>query len=142
MWPFGWRFHRRRGLRLWVLTMLGRSPKNGAEIMDEIEGMTQGWWRPSPGSIYPLLEELTQEGLIRKREQDGKYELTEKAKEEVQWPPFFGGSSRPHSIEDMLNEINGYVNYFEDLNKSDKSRISPYREKIKTLANRLSDLAR
>ena len=36
-----------------IVTMLASSPKNGVELMDEIERMTQGWWRPSPGSVYP-----------------------------------------------------------------------------------------
>jgi DNA-binding PadR family transcriptional regulator len=47
------------------------------EIMDEIENMTQGWWRPSPGSVYPMLDEMVKDGLVKKRE-DGKYELTAK----------------------------------------------------------------
>ena len=53
--------------------------------MDAIEGMSQGWWRPSPGSVYPLLETIAKEGSIKKRE-DGKYELTEQGKEGVGWP--------------------------------------------------------
>ncbi len=120
--------------------MIRRAPKNGAEIMDQIEAMSQGWWRPSPGSVYPLLEELAQDGLIKKRD-DGRYELTEKGKEETEWP--FGMSSRGHarSVEDMLSEISGYVSYFEDLSKSNKSKMAPYKEKIKNIENRLSALA-
>src|SRR5438093_12559198 len=70
----GWKHHRRRGLRTMVVTMVSRNPMNGSEIMDQIEAMSQGWWRPSPGSIYPLLEELREDGVLRKRE-DGRYEL-------------------------------------------------------------------
>src|SRR5467141_1174536 len=76
----GFGMFRKRGLRPWVLNILRRSPKNGAEIMDEIENMSQGWWRPSPGSVYPMLEEMVQDGLIEKRD-DGRYEITTKAKE-------------------------------------------------------------
>lgn len=65
MWAFG-EMRKRRGLRMWVLTLLERSPRNGAEIMDEMEMMTKGWWRPSPGSVYPLLESLVQEGFIKR----------------------------------------------------------------------------
>ena len=46
---------------MWVLSILQQSPKKGAEIMDQIEIATQGWWRPSPGSVYPLLDELQKE---------------------------------------------------------------------------------
>ncbi len=138
MWLGGWKLHRRRGLRIWIISIIRRSPKNGAEIMDEIEAMSQGWWRPSPGSVYPALEELAQDGLIRKRE-DGRFELTDKGREEVEFP--FGTSpGHPRSVEDMLNEISGYVSYFEDLSKSDKSRIESYRERIKSIEKRLSAL--
>ncbi len=138
MWFQGWGRHKRGGLRLWVIAMLSRSPKNGAEMMEEIATMTQGWWRPSPGSVYPLLEELTREGLIRKRD-DGRYELTEQGKEGAQWS-FGMPARRPQTIEDMLNEISGYVSYLEDLAKSDKPRISAHKDKIKNITNRLSSL--
>ena len=124
---------------MWVITMLSRAPKNGAEIMQEIEGMTQGWWRPSPGSVYPLLDELVQDGVIRKRE-DGRYELTEQSRDQAQWP-FGMGPRRPQSIEDMLSEIGGYVSYLEDLARTDKSKLAPHNDKIKSLASRLSSIA-
>jgi DNA-binding PadR family transcriptional regulator len=124
---------------MWVITMLNKSPKNGAEIMEEIETMTQGWWRPSPGSVYPLLDELTQEGIIRKRE-DGKYEITPQGKDQVQWP-FGMGPRKPQNVEDMLNEISGYASYLEDLARTDSSRISPHRDKIKAIAKRLDSLS-
>src|SRR2546422_533404 len=89
--PFRWMMHRKRGLRGWIVSILASAPKNGAEIMDEIETMTQGWWRPSPGSVYPLLEQMTQDDLLRKRD-DGRYELSPKAKEEVKFP--FHGRAR------------------------------------------------
>ena len=141
----GWKHHRRRGLRTWIVTMISRNPMNGAEIMDQIESMSQGWWRPSPGSIYPLLEELTQDGVLRKRE-DGKYELTEKARQEGELPfgpmgPFGFGQRQTRGIEEMLNEINGFTSYMEELNKSEQSRIAPYKEKIKSIVNRLSAIS-
>src|SRR2546422_758937 len=68
MWH-GWKHRGQRGLRHWILAILRRSPKNGAEIMDEIEGMTQGWWRPSPGSVYPLLDGMVTDGLIKKMDE-------------------------------------------------------------------------
>src|SRR5437867_2236928 len=89
MWPFGWKMHGRRGLRMWTLSLIARGPKNGAEIVDAIEQMTQGWWRPSPGSIYPLLAELQQEGLVQKRD-DGRYELTPRVRDEFERIPGVG----------------------------------------------------
>jgi DNA-binding PadR family transcriptional regulator len=119
--------------------MIRRSPRNGAEIMTEIETMTQGWWRPSPGSVYPVLDDLAIEGMIKKRD-DGRYELTDRGKESIEWP-FGAPNPCPQSVEEMLNEINGLVSYFEDLDKSDKNRLEPHREKIKGIANRMSQLS-
>ena len=136
--PFRWMMHRKRGLRGWIVSILASAPKNGAEIMDEIETMTQGWWRPSPGSVYPLLEQMTQDDLLRKRD-DGRYELSPKAKEEIEWP--FGMPGRKaQTVDDMVNEITGFVSYLEDLNRSDRSKITPFREKIKNVADRLAAL--
>jgi DNA-binding PadR family transcriptional regulator len=131
--------HRKRGLRMAVVSMLSGSPKNGVELMDEIEKMTQGWWRPSPGSIYPLLEQLTQDGMVRKRE-DGRYELTEKAGEELEWS--FGPSFRKHpSLEEMFGEISGFVSYIEDLKRTDPQSAKGYADRMKDLSQRLSALA-
>src|SRR6266571_2229002 len=63
----GFGHFRKRGLRPLTLAILRRSPRNGMEIMDEIENMTQGWWRPSPGSVYPMLDEMVKDGLVKKR---------------------------------------------------------------------------
>jgi DNA-binding PadR family transcriptional regulator len=115
--------------------LLSRSPKNGAEIMDSVEQMTQGWWRPSPGSIYPLLESMDKEDLIKKRS-DGRYELTAKSKAELHWPTGAPGSP-PQSLEGMLQEMNGYTSYFEDLSKSDPTKIESYSRELQRIAERL-----
>ena len=122
-----------------VISALERGPRNGAEIIDDIESFTRGWWKPSPGSIYPLLESLAQEGLILKKE-DGRYELAPKARQELGWSHGGMHSGRPQSIDDMLSEIGGYISYFEDLAKSDKARLEPSKAKIKEIAGRLAAL--
>jgi len=139
MFGFGHRGGRRGWLRPWILSIVSRSPKNGAEIMDDIERMSWGGWRPSPGSIYPLLEDMTKEGSIRKLE-DGRYEITEKGKGEMDWPFGMPFGHQPHGVDQMLSEINGYVLYFEDLSKSDKAKLAQYQTTIRELASRLSRL--
>jgi len=52
-------------LRYQVLELLSEKPLSGSEIMDEIEKRTDGLWRPSPGSVYPLLAWLQDNGYIR-----------------------------------------------------------------------------
>ncbi len=137
MWPFRM-FARRRGLRMWILSLLQESPKNGAEIMDSIEEMSQGWWRPSPGSIYPLLTELEKDGDIHKLP-DGRYSLTEAGKSNFNFPPWMGHHGR-RGAEDMLTEIEGYVSYLEDLSKSDRKKFETYSSQLVKLRDRLSTL--
>jgi len=139
-----WGMHRRRGLRMWVVSILARAPKNGAEIMNAIEEMSQGWWRPSPGSIYPLLESLVQDGLIAKRE-DGRYDLTAAGKQSMEmpwgpWGPWGIRGPQAPGIEGVIGEMGGYVSYLEDVARSDRPGIDRNRERIKSLADRLSAL--
>ena len=143
MWPFRFMMHQRRGLRMLILSMLSNSPKNGVEIMDEIEITTRGWWRPSPGSVYPVLDQLSKDGLVKKRD-DGKYELTSKGSSQLEEWPTFGARRRPKSFEDMLQEISSYISYFEELkfsgDASSKKKLSENSQRIKTLAERMSNL--
>ena len=118
--------------------MLSNSPKNGIEIMNEIEAATRGWWRASPGSIYPLMKDLIGEGLV-KRTEDEKYELTDKASEQMEWS-FGPPSTKPQTVEEMLNEITSYVSYFEELSSSDQSKLAPQMKRLKEIAERLSRL--
>src|SRR5213592_917424 len=116
--PFRWMMHRRRGLRTWIISILANAPKNGAEIMDEIETMTQGWWRPSPGSVHPLLDQMTQEDLLKKRD-DGRYELTANAQVEVECPCGMPGRN-PQKVEDTLTQMPGYESSLQALRRSDR----------------------
>ncbi|MFW9801632.1 MAG: PadR family transcriptional regulator [Candidatus Thorarchaeota archaeon] len=52
-------------LRYQVLRLLNEKPMSGAELMSEIEEKTNKHWRPSPGSIYPLLSWLLDSGYTR-----------------------------------------------------------------------------
>ena len=135
-----WKGGRRGWLKPWVLSALSRAPKNGAELMDDIEKMSWGGWRPSPGSIYPLLDDLSKEGLIQKRD-DGRYEITEKGKQEAEWPFGMPFGSGPRGVDQMLSEIDGYVSYFEDLARTDKTRIAQHQATIRNLSERLSKLS-
>ncbi len=123
-----------------IVRMLSDSPKNGVELMNAIEEMTQGWWRPSPGSIYPVLEQLTEEGLIKKLE-DGKYELTEDAQDEMEWS-FGPAYKRRHTLKKTILEVSGLASYVEELSKSDPKKIEPYLQQIGELADRLAAVAK
>jgi DNA-binding PadR family transcriptional regulator len=79
--PFGGgRGRRRRGdVRTAVLLLLAEEPRNGYQLMQEIEERSGGDWRPSPGSVYPTLSQLEDESLIRATEVDGAkaFEITD-----------------------------------------------------------------
>jgi DNA-binding PadR family transcriptional regulator len=137
MW-LNWSKHRHRGLRTWVLYILEKGPKNGAEIMDSMEAMSQGWWRPSPGSVYPMLESMAEENLIKKLE-DGKYEITAQGKEEINWPTRLR-RREPASLEDILGEMANYISYLEDLSRSKSAELQGNSKKIAALASRLQAL--
>jgi len=136
-WGMPWMSGKKRGLRSWVLLILNESPKTGAEVMDEMERMSSGWWRPSPGSVYPLLEELTQEGITRRKE-DGRYELVGSVKEQFGWRfPTRG----PRSPAEVVREIGSLVAYLEDLQRSDAARFAEAQPSIHEAAERLKRLA-
>lgn len=122
-----------------VVTLLSTSPKNGVEIMDGVEAMTRGWWRPTPGSVYPLLEKMVNEGTILKRP-DGRYELTPNTKKEVS--ASFGPRMRaPRTTDEMVSEMQGFVSYMEDLEVSKREELEAQKSKLRELAKRLSELS-
>ena len=89
-WAFGFdaddfRFYRRgRGrrrrrsffesgdMKYVILKLLAERPMHGYEVMKELEEHTRGCYKPSPGSVYPTLQWLEDEGLVSSEEKDGK----------------------------------------------------------------------
>ncbi|HEY6539189.1 MAG TPA: PadR family transcriptional regulator [Candidatus Dormibacteraeota bacterium] len=58
---------------------MAEQPRNGYQIMQEITERSKGVWSPSPGSVYPALQQLEDEGMVRSQETDGQrlFTLTE-----------------------------------------------------------------
>jgi DNA-binding PadR family transcriptional regulator len=67
---------RRGDVRAALLLLLAETPQNGYQLIQEIERRTDGFWKPSPGSVYPSLQQLEDEGLVRAQERDGRREYT------------------------------------------------------------------
>ena len=141
MFSFDWAKRTHKGLRKWVLYIVRDSPKTGVEIMDAMEVNLQGWWRPSPGSIYPLLKNMVQEGVLQ-RSDDDRYSLTAKGKDEIShhWPLMEGGSPELKSVEGALEVISSYTSYLEDLSRSKDQKLAQGAMQIRELAERLSKL--
>jgi DNA-binding PadR family transcriptional regulator len=70
---------RRGDVRAAALMLLAEEPRNGYQLMQEIEERSGGVWRPSPGAVYPALAQLEDAGLVRAEERDGRrtYVLTD-----------------------------------------------------------------
>ena len=62
---------RRGDVRAASLALLAEEPRNGYQIIQEIAARSGGVWQPSPGSVYPALQQLEDEGLIRAESMDG-----------------------------------------------------------------------
>jgi DNA-binding PadR family transcriptional regulator len=67
---------RRGDVRAAILALLAERPMHGYEMITELEDRTGGAWRPSAGSIYPTLQLLEDEGLIKGEESEGKRRFT------------------------------------------------------------------
>lgn len=94
--PFGFGFaaggrgarHRRRWRGQWfesgdmkyvILKLLRDKPMHGYEVMKALEERTRGCYKPSPGTVYPTLQWLEDEGLVTGKDVEGKkvYEITD-----------------------------------------------------------------
>lgn len=142
MWAHGWGSRRHRGLRVWVLQLLERGPLNGAELMEQMDRMTMGWWRPSPGSIYPLLEQLEQEKLVVKNS-DGRYRLTQAARGGPDWMRELGflGVGAPRDPQDALTQLESFVRYLEDAAVVDPGQLARLGSRCRAASERLAKLA-
>ncbi len=71
--PGGPRGRNRRGqVRQSILALLAEQPMNGYQIMQSLAERTQGMWKPSPGAVYPALNQLEDEGLIESFDNEGQ----------------------------------------------------------------------
>jgi len=72
-------------LRLYLLKLLDEAPRHGYEIIRLLQDRFMGVYAPSPGTIYPRLARLEEEGLVTHDEADGRkvYRITDKGREEL-----------------------------------------------------------
>ena len=108
---------RRGDIRTAALLLLNEEPRNGYQIMQEVEERSDGVWRPSPGSVYPALQQLEDEGLIRSQELEGRklFQLTDEGRAYVQergedkqapWEQMSGDvSDQAHELGRLIREV-------------------------------------
>jgi len=122
-------FGQRGFLRPQIIELLGEQPMNGVDIMDKLQERSRGWYRPSPGSIYPLLEQIEKEGLIAKNK-DGKYELTSA----------FEAAGGGGELSSVVSSMESYVSYLEDIKRANPARLARFGDRLDKVARRLDDL--
>jgi DNA-binding PadR family transcriptional regulator len=83
--PRGGRRARRGDVRTAVLALLEEKPAHGYDLIRELDERSGGMWQPSPGSVYPTLQLLEDQGLVTSEESDGKrvYSITEQGSSEL-----------------------------------------------------------
>jgi DNA-binding PadR family transcriptional regulator len=86
-------------LRLYLLKLLDEAPRHGYEVIRLLQDRFMGIYAPSPGTIYPRLARLEEEGLVTHEEVDGKkiYSITDKGREEIR--------SRLGDLADLEDEL-------------------------------------
>lgn len=108
----GGRRMRRGAIRTAILLALRQEPAHGYEVMRRLEEMSGGIWRPSPGSVYPHLQMLEDEGLVRSSEVDGSktYTLTdaglaEAEKNEGPWKAAGETDDKVRTLREELGQL-------------------------------------
>jgi len=123
--PFGPGFPRgpraRRGdVRAALLVLLAEEPRNGYGLIQEIERRSGGAWRPSPGSVYPALQLLEDEGLVRAEESGGRraFALTDEGRAHVTdnaealgtpWEDVAGGGEQVAELRTLIFGVGAAV---------------------------------
>lgn len=99
---------RRGDVRASILALLKDRPMHGYEMIQEIGERSGGAWKPSPGSVYPTLQLLEDEGLIASRSDGGKklFTLTDAGRAEADSVPDAPWEEAGRGIDwDSVNEI-------------------------------------
>jgi DNA-binding PadR family transcriptional regulator len=83
--PRGGRRARRGDVRTAVLALLAEEPAHGYDLIRTLEERSGGMWQPSPGSVYPTLQLLEDQGLLTSEEVDGKriYSITDEGRAQL-----------------------------------------------------------
>ena len=99
-----WKIFERGDLKFVILRLVSDQPMHGYEVMKALEKESAGYYRPSPGSVYPTLQLLEDEGYVTVEEQGGKkiYSITDE------------GQAYLDENEDVIDDVFERVEHFTD----------------------------
>jgi DNA-binding PadR family transcriptional regulator len=95
-------------VRASILALLKNRPMHGYEMIQEIDERSGGAWKPSPGSVYPTLQMLEDEGLIVSQSDGGKklFTLTDTGRAEAESGPEAPWEEAGRGVDwDTVNEV-------------------------------------
>lgn len=107
---------RRGDVRAAILDVLATEPMNGYQVIQQIAERSGGAWKPSPGSVYPTLQQLEDEGLVEGTEVEGRrvLRLTEDGRAYVAengdlladtWRAFDNGEGETHQLKPVIGQV-------------------------------------
>jgi DNA-binding PadR family transcriptional regulator len=117
-------------LRLYLLKLLDESPRHGYEVIRLLQDRFMGVYAPSPGTIYPRLARLEEDGLVTHEEVDGKkvYSITDKGREEIR--------NRLGDLADLEDELT------ESLRDVAREISEDVRDTVRSIREELTSAAR
>ncbi len=114
-------------LRLALLALIAEEPRHGYELIRAIEDMTGGGYAPSPGAVYPTLQMLEEEGLIK----PAKVKSEDDDEETSSKKPFKATKAGKAELADREDEVEELL-----------GRISEHGERAERVRQRSPDLFR
>lgn len=101
-----WRMFERGDLKFVILSLLADRPMHGYEVMKALEKESRGTYRASPGSVYPTLQMLEDEGYLRSREDDGKrvYHITDAGRSYL--------DENRDAVDDVFDRVSSFTDTF------------------------------
>ncbi|MFE9453007.1 PadR family transcriptional regulator [Streptomyces sp. NPDC006739] len=130
---------RRGDVRASILALLKDRPMHGYEMIQEIAERSAGAWKPSPGSVYPTLQLLEDEGLIASASEGGKklFALTDSGREAAAEGPDAPWEEASRGVDwEALGEIRqAGVGLMEAFGQVWKAGSKEQREKALTVIN-------
>jgi DNA-binding PadR family transcriptional regulator len=106
----------RGDLRYMILKLLADRPMHGYEVMQELAKESGGWYTPSAGSVYPVLQLLQDQGYVESEDRDGKrvYRITDSGREYLK--------QNQDRVEDVFERVSGFTERFTSADMRDLTR--------------------
>lgn len=117
------RVFERGRIKLVILSMIAEKPRHGYDIIQELGGKSHGFYSPSAGTVYPILQLLEDQGLVISKQKEGKKIYTVTA-----------------DGEKYLNEYKEEVEHFKNNDKHFEEKFGPYAQDIFTEVKELVPL--